>query len=743
MMIKTNVGGWIFLILLSVVLLAPASMVGAGKVPHRVPEVMSKIRVDGRLDEDTWKKALVLELTYEFLPGENIKPPVRTEALLAYSRTHLYAAFCAYDPDPASIRARVTDRDKYGGDDWVGIVLDTFNDERRTYNFYCNPLGIHGDEIESPEGGGVEWDAIWNSAGRITSEGYIVEMAIPFSSLRFPRQKGDQVWGIDLIRSYPRSVRHLISIFPRDRSNNCYMCQAEKITGFAGVSPGKNIELDPTLASVLTQERENVTQGKFVKKESKLDPGITGRWGFTPNLTLALTVNPDFSNVEADAPQLDINTQFALFYTEKRPFFLEGATLFSTPFRVVYTRTLADPDLGIKLTGKEGRHAIGFFTVRDSITNLLFPGSQGSRRTSLPIDTMGSVLRYRFDLGKSSTAGLLVTDREGNDYSNRLGGVDADIRITPKDRLIFQFLGSQTHYSPDVSMDYNQPHGNFWGTALDVSYLHDARSLDWHISYRDVTADFRADLGFMPQADYRNMDVGGNYTWYRPKGYWFTRINLGAGYQLETDHRDNLLYKSLIVSLDYEGPAQSFVNLKGTMGRRTYRGIEFNDSKFFFTAGFQPNRNLQAVINGLFGRQIDIANIQEGQRFQLEGFIYYRYGRHLSMILDHVYERLDVDASRLYTANVSYMRLIYQFSRRAFLRTILQYFHYQYNTALYGFPVEPKETHLFSQVLFSYKINPQTVLFLGYSDDYYGYKYVPLTQANRTFFLKIGYALVF
>ncbi len=739
MMIKTKFVSSFFLILI----LTSLFVESAGRVPFRVPGVMSKIRVDGHLDEDAWKNALVLELKYEYLPGDNIEPPVRTEALLVYSRTHLYAAFRAYDPDPASIRARVTDRDKFGGDDFVGIILDTFNDVRRTYNFYCTPLGIQGDEIESLQGGGVEWDAIWSSAGRMTPEGYVVEMAIPFNALQFPRQKNDQVWGIDLVRSYPRSVRHLIGLFPRDRGNNCVMCQADKITGFAGVSPGKNIELNPTLASVLTQERENFTQGKFSKGESKPEPGITARWGFTPNLNLGLTVNPDFSNVEADIPQLDINTQFALFYTEKRPFFLEGATIFSTALSAVYTRTLADPDWGIKLTGKEGRHAIGFFTVQDSMTNLLFPGSQRSRRTSLPRNNnVGSVLRYRFDLGKSSTIGLLVTDREGNDYFNRLGGVDADLRITPKDQVKFQFLGSRTHYPGDISSDFSQPADNFQGTALDASYLHDTRSLDWHISYRDVTAGFRADLGFMPQADYRNIDAGWDYTWYRPKGYWFTHIDIGAAYQLEKDHNNNLLYKALILDLNYEGPAQSFINLKGNIGRRTYKGFEFSDNKFFFTAGFQPNRNLQAVIDGLFGRQIDIVNLREGRRFQLEGFIYYRYGRHLSVVLDHVYERLDVDAGRLYTANVSYMRLIYQFTRRAFLRTMLQYVDYNYNTVNYQFPVEPREKHLFSQVLFSYKINPRTVLFLGYSDDYYGFQDVPLIQTNRTFFLKIGYALV-
>ena len=743
---------WMVILIVSVIfLLVPAAsrgMAGPGeggdtkKEPHRVPNIQSEIRIDAVLDEEAWQRALVLELNYEVFPGDSIKPPVRTRALLVYSRTHLYAAFRAYDPDPTAIRARITDRDAIGGDDWVGIMLDTFNDERRTFNFYCNSLGVQGDDIETPEGGGQEWDAIWESAGRITSWGYIVEMAIPFNMLRFPRRKDDQVWGVELIRSYPRNVQCLIGLFPRDRNNNCLMCQAEKLVGFAGIRPGKNIEFDPTLTSFLTQEREQVTKGKFVKKDSKLDPGLTARWGFTPNLTLSAAVNPDFSNVEADIPQLDINTRFALYYPEKRPFFMEGANFFSTFFRAVYTRTLGTPDWGIKLTGREGRHSIGFFSVQDSVISLLFPGSQGSRSVFLDMKTVGTVLRYQRDLGKSSALGLLVTDREGEGYFNRLAGIDGDLRITNMDRIRFQLLGSQTHYTAGIVSDYSQPAGNFWDSAVELSYLHDARHLHWHISYRDIGADFRADLGFMPQADYRGIDVGGAHTWNRPRGHWYTYLNMGAGYQLEKDHDNNLLFKALILNVNYTGPAQSFVNLTGNIGRRTFMGIEFNDNKLFFNAGLRPGGKLKLSVNGLVGRQIDFDNVQEGGRFMLEGFMEYRHGRHLSLRMGYIYERLNVDAGRLYTANITHLRLVYQFSKRTFLRTMLQYVYYNYNTQNYSFPLDPRFRHLFSQFLFSYKINPRTVLFLGYSDNYLGDGDIGLTQVNRTAFIKIGYALV-
>lgn len=714
----------------------------AGKTTHRVPVVEGKVKIDGVLDEAAWEKALVLELKYEVRPGENIAPPVKTEVLLLYSKSHFYAAFRAYDPDPSAVRARIRERDNVGGDDWVGLSIDTFNDQRRAYSFLCNPLGVQADEIASTEGGGESWDAIWNSAGRIGKEGYVVEMGIPFSSLSFQRKSGgmEQVWGIDAVRSYPRGLRYMISLFPWDRSNNCYMCQAEKLVGFAGATPGRNIELDPTLYSIFTQERASFPEGDFVEKEKKLDPGLTARWGFTPNLTLTATVNPDFSNVEADIPQLDINTRFALYYQEKRPFFLEGASIFNTRFRTVHTRALADPDWGVKVTGKEGKNAIGFFSVQDHITNFLLPGSQGSRSRSIGMSSVGSVFRFRRDVGKSSTLGIVVTDREGENYFNRMAGVDGDFRITPKDRIRFQALGSQTRDPEAITgTDENK---TARGGALDVFYHHDTRSFDWYLGYTDVGPGFRADLGFMPKAGYRTIDGGILHSWNRPKGHWFNVLSLGTGYRIEKDHDNNLLSKAATFDFNYVGPAQSYFNLSVNVGKRSFGGFEFDDNNIYFDGAVRPSRTLEFFFNGLLGDGIDFDNIRPGNRLQLGGTVKLKLGRHLEFLLNQQFERLNVDSGRLYTANISYLRLVYHFNRRFFLRTILKYVDYRYNPEHYLFAIDPEDRHLFSQVLLSYELNPRTVLFLGYSDDHYGYENIRLTQANRTFFVKIGYALV-
>ncbi|MBN2565991.1 MAG: carbohydrate binding family 9 domain-containing protein, partial [Candidatus Eisenbacteria bacterium] len=220
---------------------------GTPEAPYEVPEVVGPVHVDGVLDEGAWDEALALDLVYETSPGENTEARVRTEVLLAYSRTHLYVAFRAYDPDPPRICANITDRDNMYDDDRLSFILDTFNDHRRGYMFFVNPFGIQGDALDSSGMGGGDpvWDTIWDSEGCITEFGYAVEVSVPFSSLRFQRSQGKQVWGIGLGRKYSRDFDYRMALMPRDRDETCYLCQVAKFSGFEGVTPGRNIEFDP------------------------------------------------------------------------------------------------------------------------------------------------------------------------------------------------------------------------------------------------------------------------------------------------------------------------------------------------------------------------------------------------------------------------------------------------------------------------------------------------------------------
>jgi len=329
----------------------------AAEAPLRVPRAASPIRVDGILDEPAWASALTLSLEYETYPGDNLPATLRTECLVLHDERNLYVGVRAFDPDPGAIRAYLADRDSLPGDeDQVQFVLDTFNDQRRAYVFAASPLGVQWDAIASEVGGtGLSydgsWDAIWSVRGRIDRDGYTLEFAVPFASLRFPRGGGEQTWGLHVTRSQPRSVVRQVSLRPIDRSNNCFLCQEAKIAGFEGVRTGLNLELDPTLTATRSDERAAFPDGPMLNGPVRGDLGITARLAPAPDLTLSAAVNPDFSQVEADTAQLKINTRFALYYPEKRPLFLEGADFFQTRLSTIYTRTVADPSWAAKLVG--------------------------------------------------------------------------------------------------------------------------------------------------------------------------------------------------------------------------------------------------------------------------------------------------------------------------------------------------------------------------------------------------------
>lgn len=721
--------------------LAVSSLQAAPRV-HQIPVFESMPRIDGAVDDAVWLDALQLELAFEVRPGENIPPPVRTVALLGYTSDHLLVAFKAYDPDPRAIRARLCDRDDIYDDDWVAIVLDTFNDQRRAYEFFSNPAGIQGDQIEADSGGGEDWDAIWEAAARITPAGYEVEMAIPFTSLGFQKSADVQTWGIDLVRSYPRSVRHHIGLFPRDRNNNCYFCQTEKLVGFSGASPGANLEIIPTVASVMTQEYGDPTKSLETETSTMRDTqlGVTARWGFTPNMMLNATVNPDFSQVEADAAQLDINTQFALYYPEKRPFFLQGADFFSTRMDAVYTRTLADPLWGAKVTGKAGPNTIGAFTAADELTNLIFPSSQGSDSTSLELQTVASVFRYRRDLPGASTVGALITDRQGGNYFNRVASIDADLRFGPKDRIQVQVMGSMTEYPSEVVAEFDQPEGSFGGHAIDAFYFHNTKTWDWYGHYVDIGRGFRADLGFMPQADYRFGDIGWGHTWERDPGGSWTLLNVGNGVEQSRDSEGNPLTRYVTCWFNYEGPRRSYFNASAYVGDEWYEGQRFDSSRVIFDGGFWPSRRWTVGLAGTFGDRIDYANVQQGSRVRLNPIVELAIGRHLAVGLDHTWEAMDVAGGRLYTANLSQLTARYQFTRRLGLRAVVQYADTSRDQALYVDQVDPRTRSLFTQLLGSYKLNPQTVVFVGYSGNLANEWTSGLDRTDDTVFVKVGYA---
>jgi hypothetical protein len=700
------------------------------------------ITIDGVMNEAAWDDAVSVPVAYEWFPGENVTPPVETVCRLTYDPSHFYFGCRAHDPDPSAIRAHLADRDhsRTDADDHMVIVLDPFNDRQRAFVFLVNALGVQTDAmLSTAEGPDLSWDAIWKSAGRITDQGYTVEGAIQFRSLRFRRTQGPQTWGFYLERSYPRTNRHRMRSMPTDRDNSCVLCQANKLVGFEGIVPGSNVEFYPTVTSRRTDSRRDA-EGPMVAGDLEFDPGLDVRWGVTPSLSLNVTGNPDFSHVEADVAQLEVNTRFALFFPEKRTFFLEGADVFATPIQAVFTRTVADPTAGVKLSGKAGRNALGVFVAHDRVTNLLFPANQASQSTGLERNATTGVVRYRRDLGEASYLGALYAGREGPSYHNRVGGLDGFIQVSPANTLRFQYLGSETAYPDSVAAVFGQSTDGLTGGGLRVQLQHSSRNWAGNVAYDELSPDFRADAGFVRQVDVRAIEGELTRNFWGPPGGWFTGLRASVGAVRTMDHQGALTDQGIWLGASYVGPSQTWAEVVLVRGSERAGNIVHPLQGVAFGIEVRPSGSLILGIKGWLGGAVDIANSRMASELSLQPSAQVSIGRSITLDVSHVFERLTFEGGRIFTANLFEARMSYHFGVRTFVRAIVQFEDVSRNTAVYTFPVESLSRRLFTQFLFSYKMNPQTVALVGYSDNRIGTSDASLTQTGRTFFVKIGYA---
>jgi len=703
------------------------------------------IDVDGVMDEPAWRAARTIRLPREFSPGDGTPAPVKTECGITYDASRLYIGCHAFDPHPGRIRAHLEDRDRAFDDDRIAIILDPFGDHRRGYEFLVNPLGVQMDGLRGPAGEDFSWDAIWESHGRITADGYVVEVAIPFKAMDFPEDADRSSWGIILARHWPRSVSHELASIRVDQGNSCFMCQAEHLEGLHGLQSGHDVELDPTLTSRRTDTRDSLTAATIGTGAVHVHPGITGHWGMTSNLNLDVTANPDFSQVEADAAQLQTNRRFAVFFPEKRPFFQQGSDIFDVPGHLVNTRTVVDPTAGVKLAGKVGPWAVGAFYAHDRENRILIPGSQSSQTAVLSQDVDGGVLRVRRDLGQSSYLGLTVTDREAGAYHNRLAFVDGLARLDDATTVAYGYVHTDTRYPQPVAAAAGQPTGPFGGNAGFVSVNRSTRDWHLHLEGDDFGPGFRADAGFFPQVDLRggNADVS-RYFWGGPDDP-FSRISLGVRSGYTEDHDGRVFSRSAGFYPSVQGPLQSELALHVEWSDQRFGDRLFALSEQGASFSMQPSGALSFGVDASRGTTIDFAGSRRADEVTLSPEITWRAGRHAEVRASHDLQRLSVGGRALTTENLSQLELRYHFSLRAFLRAILQYRHTSRDPDLYPDPVPGTTRHLFTQLLFSYKLNPRTVLFAGYSGDRQGLRAdgraIDLTQTDRTFFVKLGYAI--
>jgi len=709
-----------------------------------VPHSPVTATIDGVLDDPVWQNALVIELDTETQPGENVRPPVETHAYLVEDGSRLLLAFDARDPEPEKIRAYLRDRDSVWDDDFVGIVIDTFGDRRRGYEFFVNALGVQADltqdDVNQREDSA--WDAIWDSAGRITEQGFVVEIAIPFSQLRFARTDGEREWGIDVLRFRPRTTRARISNNALERGLNCYVCQFERVRGMAGVEAGKNLEIVPSLTTSRTDTRPDPAVDSWQQGPTDSEVGLNIRWAVTQDLTANLALNPDFSQVEADVPQIEVNSQFALFYPESRPFFLEGLDYFATPIQAVFTRTVADPDLGAKLTGQVNDNTFGMFAAEDAITNLLFPGPLGNSSQSLEQSNDVFVGRYSRNVGAGSTVGALLTSRHGDDYHNDVAGFDGRLRLD-KHTLRLQYLKSDTEYSEATSVAYDQPFGSFAGDALDLRYTLSTRNWYADLEHKAFDSEFRADSGFIPRVDMNQQELEMFRVWHRTaEGQKWKQIRLGLNATNTDDESGLLLDRKLEPVVSFQGPLQSFLQVGGGPSKVYWDGQLFSGSRFFTYTQFRPRGGVNVQVFVSDGDQVDFTNSRLAKELRVRPRVDWNINQHLLLRVQHTLSKLDdQDGEKIFKADLTDLRVTWQFNVRSFVRFTTQRQLVTRNVGQFIEPTDAQSLTIGTQVLYSYKLNPQTVVYAGYSDSALDDDSLAgLTRTGRTLFAKVSYA---
>lgn len=733
------------------------------KINYQLPRINSNIQVDAVLDEAVWQQALKIMLNYETSPAENSEPPVKTEVYLFENGETLYVAFNAYDSDPKAIRAYLSDRDNIWESDFVGIKFDTFGESRKVFQFFTNALGVQADATEDDSNGDdVSWDAIWNSMGKVTKTGYIVEMAIPFKALRFPDTGKEQSWGLEILRFLPRDVRHRIANSPVDRDISCRFCQFDKLIGFSNIKPSQNLRLIPTLVMGKIDSREDPATQGWTKGNTEQNMGLDFRWGITQDIVLNATLNPDFSQVEADSAQLDINNNFSIFFQEKRPFFLDGAEYFESQNSLVHTRDVVEPDYGIKLTGQTNSHSYGLFTVNDQHTSFLLPGNQSSTLVLQENrQSKNQVLRYSLDLGNKNNVGVLATNRIGDDYSNQVVAIDGKYWFDQNHSLSAQYMTSDSTYSDEVLLEYIKPERNpneynaenekyISDDAFTVNFKHDSRNWWGYLIYQDFGENFRADLGFLSKVNYNKKIAGLGHRWYpKNKNSWWKEISIGGDWDITHDMDGLELEKETEANIEVEGILQSVFG-GGFANRRRYfdkdqtdllSGEYFDEKVRFVFALFQPveGLNLEMIVEK--NDVIDFSNSQIGESFNLLPKITWQIGKHWNSLLE--YEKIDFDVAGgdLFDAKVLNFRLTFQINIQSFVRITLQDLNIKRDPTLYIEAVDETFKSRGSQFLYSYKINPQTLFFAGYaSEGFQDDQLASIRKTGKSLFLKFSYA---
>jgi len=696
-----------------------------------------KIQVDGLLDDPGWQRAVRADNFTETNPGDQVQPPVDTEVFITYDETRLYIAFIAHD-SPDFIRSSLRDRDEIFDDDHVGVLIDTYDNAAWAYQLYVNPLGVQGDMRWTPSGEDIGFDVVFESRGRITEDGYQVEMAVPFKSLRFPN-RDEQRWRATFVRVHPRDSRRYYSWAATSRDEPCYPCQFGTIVGLRNVKPGTQLELLPSVFGAQSAELDDFDKPKngFTDTDNNLDAGLSLRYGVTTSMSAELALNPDFSQVESDAAQIDVNTTFALFFPERRPFFQEGSDLYRSFYNVIYTRMINDPSVAGKLTQRSDRSAFIYLAGYDEETPLIIPLEQRSELAA-PGKSLSNILRARRTIGRASHVAAVVTDRRYDiGGSGTAGGVDALFRFAQNYRIQMQFLGSFNREPDDTTLTprldgetfadgkhtVTLDGESFSGYAAHTALARDARHWNSEATYWGSSPTFRADNGFVTRNDENRIVWYNNYIFY-PTNRFLDRLwpNVNITRRWNANGDDRAL--SIESWVDFQFKKQTRVVLGYDVYNENFRGVDFEDMPLYYgevnTAFSNPLQlGVWVGVGDRIARNVQPApTIGDGIHIDLFGTI--KLWERLIIEPTGAFSNLfrKDDGSEIFEGWILRTRFSYQFTRELFLRLVLQ--HDDFGGS---FNVEP---------LLTYKVNPFTIFYVGANSNLQDYNHRSIDPALRT-----------
>jgi hypothetical protein len=729
-----------------------------------IPRVEAAVVVDGRLDEAVWSQAARLTGFHQQEPADGRPAEEKTEVLVWYAPDAIHFGIRALDSQPGLIRATQADRDNIDSEDHVIIYLDTFADRRRAFFFSVNPLGVQGDGVRTEGaasagrtfGGNIDNspDFQFESRGHVTEEGYVVEVRIPFKSLRYPAADA-QRWGLQVMRKIQRTG-YTDTWTDVRRASASFLLQAGTIDGLHDLKRGVVLEAQPFI-TVNAPGSVDVATGEFSRDDPAAETGINLRAGFT-SMSVDATINPDFSQVESDAGQVTVNERFALFFPEKRPFFLEGIELFNTPGQLVYTRRIGNPIAGAKLTGKLGSISIAHLTAVDQNVN-------GGNREAL-----FNITRLRQDFGASSSAGVTYTDRSLLDGpgSNRV--VSGDVRLVFAKLYYFETQLANAW----TSLDTADRSGVLWKVEVDRT----GRGFGFNYSINGIDDDFHTDAGFVRRTGVVDAHLFNRFSWYgapgafvettsiyvNPSRVWnysgfgdasaiegndalSFNFGLRGGWRVETRgdrtffHPDAADYAGLQVGTVFN--PRPYTPLEEISGN----GLRLQVS----TPTFQ-RFNATLVLAGGSGAIFEEG--AEGQGFQASGSLSVRPSAQIRLTATTAYAQLDRsrDDSEFARSLIPRIKAEYQATRHLFLRGILE--HRSERRAalvaartgepllLNGVPVAAeRDNGLRVDALISYEPTPGTVAYFGYGSSYAETSLFErqLRRVDDGFFVKLAY----